>query len=277
MPAPVSLLPPGVAAGAPSPARGGRTLPAATGERARAYRRRRRSPAWNLRAVLGALSFLLLQPVAAVVLELDDGGSAMVPVSLHDLTRIAMTDGGAIAKVWGRNTQVMVQPDTEAGEVFIRPLSGSRPFSLYVRDRAGATYTLLAVPKDVPADTVFIRAAAPARRPVTGAHAPGPYLEALQLWMRALARGTAPPGSSMQTLHAPVRWWPGVEVVLLQRADDRTWYGERYRLKNVSTQPLQLREPVLSRFVAGVRALALRRHVLAPGEHTELYLVRDHE
>jgi len=69
----------------------------------------------------------------------------------------------------------------------------------------------------------------------------------------------------------------GDRAMMGERADDRTWYGERYRLKNVSTQPLQLREPVLSRFVAGVRALALRRHVLAPGEHTELYLVRDHE
>ena len=105
-----------------------------------------------------ALLALATEVPAVQLIEVVSGQTATVKVSAKELTRIAMADGARIERVWGMDEHMQVQPDADAGQVFLRPALGSaKAFSFFVRDDAGETYTLLALPVDMPSDTVLLR------------------------------------------------------------------------------------------------------------------------
>ncbi len=61
-------------------------------------------------------------------------------------------------RIWGPQERMGVEADPEAGQVFVRLAGdgGTRPFSLFVKDGGKATYTLVAVPVDMPSEAILI-------------------------------------------------------------------------------------------------------------------------
>ncbi len=216
---------------------------------------------------------------AAQLLELADGESAPVRVSRRDLTRIAIADGGKIARLWGRNSQVSVETDPEAGQVFVRPLQGDgTAFALHVRSERGATYTLLAVPADIPADTIFIRERiASGARASTALRRPDTHVVLIKQWIRALALDGLPPGTRAESVDLPVPLWQETELRLVQRVYGPGLIAERYLLRNVSSAQVRLHEREFADLSTKVRAVAVDLHVLEPGESAVIYLLRENE
>ena len=230
------------------------------------------------------LLLLLLLPAvdgvrAAEVLELTDGQSASVRISARDLTRIAMTGGGRVAKVIGLSSEVSVEPDEEAGQVFIRPAARqSEAFTLHVRDDGGATYTLLAIPvAELAGDTVFIRPAG-GRRPVESIPpSQEPRTARIKRWLRALERGDVPQGTMLEHLGQWRESQPGTRLRLTGRVVGASWKAEIYTLHNVSGTELTLTETEFRGLGERLLAIALESHRLVSGQRTRLFVLQANE
>lgn len=225
--------------------------------------------------LLTALLGFGLEAEALQLVEAIDGRTVTVKVSTRDLTRIAMADGGRIARVWGMEDRMQVEPDKENGQLFLRPVPGMKAeaFSFFVRDDQGGTFTLLALPVDMPADTVLLRTQSRTRDGHADRRA-SPYIEAIQGLMRAMARGTLPDGYMPDAANREVPLWSEAKLVLIGRyAGD--YDGEVYRLTNVSAKDMRLEEREFAALAADVRAVAIEDHVLAPTRSTRVYLVRE--
>lgn len=221
---------------------------------------------------------LSLESHALQLVDVVDGQTVTVKVSSKDLTRIAMADGGRIDRVWGLEDYMQVEPDREGGQVFLRPAPGltARAFSFFVRDYQGATHTLLAVPVDMPSDTVLLR---PKNRSAGESHAGSntraiPYTERIKRLVRALARGAVPEGYMPSVEEGEIPLWAEARIVLTARYSGELM-GEVYQLTNISDAEMRLDEREFSRLVTDIKAVAIVDHRLAPQQSTQLYLVRE--
>ncbi len=225
--------------------------------------------------ILLSLSLLPFPPAPALqAADVVDGHTVTIQVSARELTRIGMADEGRILRVWGLEERMNVEADTEGGQVFIRPTQSGkpRPFSLFVKDDRGATYTLVAIPVDMPSDAVILH---PQRSmgPTGLDQSAAAYVAKLKYLVRAMAKGTEPEGYTPVKVGKPVPLWDGTRLVLLRR-----WMGELvgevYRLTNVSATEMDLDERGFGVLEKNILAVAIERRTLAPGESTPLYLVR---
>lgn len=228
-----------------------------------------------------ALILLGLSPVshALQLVDVVDGQTVTVKVSSKELTRIAMADGGRIDRVWGLEDHMQVEPDREGGQVFLRPTPGlaAQAFSFFVRDDHGATHTLLALPVDMPSETVLLRPKNRANTAVgASASASIPYTERIKRLVRAMARGAVPDGyqPTLETREIPL--WAEARIVLTARYSGELT-GEVYRLTNLSEKEMRLDEREFARLAGDIKAVAIAEHTLPPKQATTIYLVREGE
>ncbi len=225
--------------------------------------------------LLGVLSLPPFYPAQAMqAVDVVDGHTVTVQVSARELTRIGMAGEGRIVRVWGLEERMNVEADTEGGQVFIRPTQSGkpRPFSLFVKDDRGATYTLVAIPVDMPSDAVILHPKQ-AMGPAGLGQSAAAYVARLKYLVRAMAKGLEPEGYTPVKVDKPVPLWDGTRLVLLRR-----WMGELvgevYRLTNVSATEKDLDERGFGVLEKNILAVAIEQRTLAPGESTSIYLVR---
>jgi len=224
-----------------------------------------------------ALLSLSLEAHALQLVEVSDGQTITVKVSAKELTRIAMADGQRIARIWGLEDRMQVEPDRDGGQVFLRPMNGlsSQAFSFFVRDEQGETFTLLAVPVDMPADTVLLRS----KNQNTAAHAIAspqeiPYIETIKILVRALAQGGVPEGFQSAAVSREVPLWKEAKVVQIARYTG-AFSAEIYQFTNVSGNEMRLDEREFAALATDIKAVAIAEHVLAPAQTTRIYLIRE--
>lgn len=219
---------------------------------------------------------LSLESHALQLVDVVDGQTVTVKVSGKDLTRIAMADGSRIDRVWGLEDYMQVEPDREGGQVFLRPAPGltSRAFSFFVRDDQGATHTLLAVPVDMPSDTVLLRPRNRAAEVANAATLAIPYTERIKHLVRAMARGAVPEGYMPSIEEREIPLWAEARIVLTARYSGELM-GELYQLTNISDTEMRLDEREFARLATDIKAVAIVDHRLAPHQSTRLYLVRE--
>lgn len=219
---------------------------------------------------------LSLESHALQLVDVVDGQTVTVKVSGKDLTRIAMADGSRIDRVWGLEDYMQVEPDREGGQVFLRPAPGltARAFSFFVRDDQGATHTLLAVPVDMPSDTVLLRPKNRAAEVSNVATLAIPYTERIKNLVRALARGAVPEGYMPSVEEREITLWAEARIALTARYSGELM-GEVYQLTNISDAEMRLDEREFARLATDIKAVAIVEHRLAPQQSTRLYLVRE--
>jgi len=235
-----------------------------------------------MKAILSLLLLLTLTNFAQAAQEIAvrDGATVPVTVSQRELTRLALADGGKLARVWGVDGQFTVQADDESGEAFIRPVEGApvgQAFSLFVRDAAGAVYTLTATVVDLPAQTVLLKpqsshkAAAPASGPAT------PYVDRIKVQIRAMLDGSreAAEGCTVEDVGRAIPLWRESYVEIVRRWRCEAFIGEELSLRNVSSAELRLDEHEFETLYPDVRAVAVPVQVLAPQDATPILLLRD--
>ncbi|MCP5152440.1 MAG: type-F conjugative transfer system secretin TraK [Chromatiales bacterium] len=220
-----------------------------------------------------ALLAALDAPVAALqVIDVADGHTVTIQIAAHALTRIGMAGERRIDRVWGLDDRMTVEPDTDGGEVFVRPLAGGglRPFSFFVRDDAGATYTVIATPVDMPADAVLLRARPGESTASLDAH---PRILRLKAALRAAAMDETLPGAHRVTVGRTVPLWVEAHLVLEHRIEGDDVI-DVYRLENVSDAEMRLDERELRALGPDIVAIAIDQHVLAPGAATRVLIAR---
>lgn len=224
----------------------------------------------------------MLAPIpsrAAADIPVFDGAAVEVTVSAQELTRLTMTDGSHVAKVWAVEGAMQAQPDADTGQVYLRPLGKSpgQVFSFFVRDEYGATYTLAARVADVPSQTIRLK---PAVRSAPATVASGTVADEHVQRTKTLIRGMAsqpravPPEYTVETVKQPVPLWEEIEVWLIQRWNGTPLKGEIWVLRNVTNSELRLDETRFATVYPDLRAIAIESLVLAPGASTEVYVAR---
>lgn len=235
---------------------------------------------------------------AAQVLDVRDGDTSIVRISMRDQTRLRV-ERGRITDVLGDLFDASANPtgllslvrDDADGEVYIKPvlpvparagegIGPVRPMKLDIKSDRG-TFALLLQPADVVGDTLVLRplaGAAPtsgtARRTPSSAHSSG-AVRAIKAMVLALANpvladelsGRILPGGGRE-----IALWEEARLVLKAEYAGSDLVGESYELTNVSQQPLVVDEREFYR--DGVLAVSLLHLVLPPGHSTPVWIVR---
>lgn len=266
--------------------------------------------AWRLAARIlanAALTAVLTSSstaaLAAQQLDVRDGDTTIARISLRDQTRVRV-DRARITEVLGdiydaqRNPagRVVLVKDDQDGEIYLRPVTASSlgeaapmpapgapqsalaPIKLDLKSDRG-TFALLLQPVDVPGDTLVLRPVGPPPIKPSAEAASRLKGAAHVRAIKALTLAMANPDLASEV---PPQWLPGggeekilwkeARVVLKARHAVPGMVGEVYELTNVSPTRMVLDEREL--FDKGVLSVALRRLVLAPGETTPLWVIR---
>lgn len=212
---------------------------------------------------------------AAQRVQVEDGGSYQVKISSTELSRIVVK-GGRIDKVWAVNTVWDTKPDKDSGELYIRPKGDNKqPFSFFVRDSWGNTYTLIAISIDVPSESIVLE---PKTRQIqaTAQQAPNTnqsYVSQIKTLMRDMVDSNQD-AYLVEELHDKVPLWKETEIQLDSRYTGVSLLGERYVVTNITDKPMTLDEREFANFGEKVRAVALKVNTLGPHESTMLFVVR---
>ncbi|MFQ5469744.1 MAG: type-F conjugative transfer system secretin TraK [Gammaproteobacteria bacterium] len=220
---------------------------------------------------------ILILPGSALalqVVDVVDGQTVPVKVSLKELNRISMADGARIDHIWGAEDRMRVEADKTSGQLFVRVI-GAKPFSLFVRADNGETYTLLAAPKDIPAETVFLRPPYHSNQSRNSADRALPFIKRIERLMLALGRNALPEDYTPRPAPEVIPLWEEVQFERKTIYTGDTFTGEVYTLTNLTQEEMLLDEREL-RLLPGhpVAAVAIDKHRLRAHESTEVFVAR---
>ena len=219
---------------------------------------------------------ILLLPGSAFalqVVDVVDGNTVPITLSLKELNRIGMADGSRIAHLWGPQDRMTLEADTDGGQLFVRAI-GAQPFSLFVKADNGETYTLLAAPKDIPAETVFLR---PPHRnnPKSAAQRALPYIKRIEHLAKALGSHALPDDMTPMQSSRVIPLWKEVHFMREMIYTGDTLTGEVYWLTNLTQEEMRLEEREFNALPGTpIAAVAIDKHLLKPHESTEVFVIR---
>jgi conjugal transfer pilus assembly protein TraK len=199
----------------------------------------------------------------------DDTLTASVSRAEPTLIRI---DGHRVRRIFGAEGEFAITADKEAGTAFIKPSTDKPTLTLFVSDENGRTWKLLLAVTDGPSDTITIKGRStgnvvqPQGKDVTRNQQIKRVLLALQ--------SESPSDSDMdvRATNEIVPLWS--EVLFVQtKVVDGPLKGEKYQLTNTSANPMVIDERELYR--RQVVAIAVSKPQLAPGEHTEVFVISE--
>jgi len=212
--------------------------------------------------------------LALQVVDVVDGKTVPVKVSLKELNRISMADGARIDHIWGAEDRMRVEADKTSGQLFVRVI-GAKPFSLFVRADNGETYTLLAAPTDIPAETVFLRPPYHSAQSTGAADRALPFIKRIERLMSALGRNALPEDYTPLPAPQVIPLWEEVRLERKTLFSGDALTGEIYTLTNLTQEEMLLDEREL-RLLPGhpVAAVAIDKHRLRAHESTEVFVAR---
>jgi len=237
----------------------------------------------QIAACLGMLASPVLANAAPIegrnTLRVNDGDVVQVTISRRELTRIAVEGNGRLERIWGAAGNLEIEPDEDRGEIFIRPITREPyPFSFFVRDDNGATYTILATPRDVPSQTVILSPVNTREQRIARQQWQNkPYVDQIKGLVRAMALDEPLSGFRVQDSDSIAPLWR--ETVIRRNKVYTGYYlvGERYTVRNTSNEELIFNEREFVNVGEGVVSVAIEHLELPPGRTTTLYIVREGE
>jgi conjugal transfer pilus assembly protein TraK len=224
--------------------------------------------------------------------EIRDGDTTILVVSIRDQTRLRVQDG-RVVDVFGdvydaeKNPtgRIVVLKDESAGEIYVKPMafvdgsgqaSKPSPVKLDVKTDRG-TVGLLLSPDNVVGDTKTLRVVGgvqrqAARTPLDKGSAHLRVIKALTLAMAAPELGSDLQPQEVANGGKEVALWQEARFVLKRRFQVPGLVGESYELTNTSSARMVIDEREFYR--EGVVAVGERKLVLEPGDMTPVWIIR---
>lgn len=222
-----------------------------------------------------ALAISLSLPAHALqVIEGAERELAHARISLREMTRIAVDDA-RVKYLRYREGDLIFEQDDELGQVFIRPADFSaKPINVFVSDSKGRTFGLLLEPADVPAESILLKDRGALRKSGgTKLERAGNYDRVIKNMVLAMAGDEAPTGMEIREVRNDIPLWAGTKLTMVRVYLAAAIAGERYILTNTGTSPITIAEQEL--FRKGVLAVSIEVMNLAPGDSTNVYVVRE--
>jgi conjugal transfer pilus assembly protein TraK len=227
------------------------------------------------------LSASVTSAMALTSLDVRDGSSSTARISLKESTRIKV-DGAAVKDLYGdiRSSgnpagRLIVTADEGKGELYVRPSTTSTlPINVFVStDRA--TYTLILLPTDIPADTVVLKDKSAGTEAVVDASAgrSSSYVRQLKGMIVAMATDRLEGGMRFVEINQSVKMWNEATTTLMRRLETSgRCDGEHYNLRESLGKTMRLDEREFN--TKDVAAVAIDLLELAPYGSTNVYVIR---
>lgn len=218
---------------------------------------------------------LLSNPASALqVLDASDGETLVARISQREMSRIAI-DKGRLRKLPFTEGDLIVEKDEENGQVFVRPatIEGAKPINVFVIDDRGRTYGLLLQPADIPSENIIIRDRATKSEKSSIEKKGGSHQRVIKNMVLAMVTAASPNGVEVREMRQEIPLWQEARLTLQRAYIGRSVVGEIFLLTNVSNKPMVITEPELSR--RGVISVSVENMNLAPGESTDVFVVRE--
>lgn len=219
------------------------------------------------------LLFTLSPALAEQVVVASGDGTVRGYASLKEITRISLS-GDRIVGLKRQAGTFDYQNDNTSGDLFISYLPGTvpAPLNFFIVSERGYTYKVVLDPRDVPAETIFIR------NPDLALNAEAseweresPFQETVVRLIKAMANGEMVRGYSARALAKGFSFADGLELVQTGEYQGNQLRGEIYTVRNASAVTTTLSEHQFRR--QGVVAVHLAKSVLAPGETSLVHVV----
>lgn len=255
----------------------------------------------TVKAALATLGLVSMAAHALQPVDVRDGDTALVRVSVRDQTRIRV-DGARIIDVLGdlydekRNPggRLTLVKDEADGEIYVKPTPPSpdpltgypgsaqrlAPIKLDIKSTRG-TFALLLQPTEVIGDTILVKPVGPvANRPAANdPSAPASKspvhvrsIKALTLAMVSPELSGEVPAQVVPGGGRELALWREARYVLVSTQSTGQMVGETYRLTNIDSNTMVVDEREF--FVDGVLSVSIKNMVLAPGESTPVWIIR---
>ena len=223
--------------------------------------------------VLVALCHAIIA-AASQEIEIKDGGTYKVKVSSSELSRFTVQDGRIDKAGVGYNSWD-AKPDKDSGELFIKPRDSNKsPFSFFLRDSFGNTVTLIAMPMDIPSETITLKPATKkVARTKDGGDAGQAFVDDIKTLIKDMVSGNLDP-YLVEDMGDDVPLWKEAKITFDKRYTATTLVGEQYTLTNISGGKMTLDEREFASFGDQLKAVSLEKLVLEPAESTRLFIVR---
>jgi conjugal transfer pilus assembly protein TraK len=177
--------------------------------------------------------------------------------------------------------EIVLECDRDKGEIYVRPVgNGTKPINLFVSS-GQSTFTLLLKRADMPADTIVIRDKTPRKVMAADGQIPASlsgrspvHIRALKTMLIAMATDRVATDIRVEEVGRPIQLWAEAKFSLMRTYEGRGLIGEKYLLTNISAAPMVLAEQEFDREDADIRAIAVENQSLAPGDSTNVYVIR---
>ncbi len=211
---------------------------------------------------------------AAGTVDVTDGKTHIVEISLKEMNRLALDGPGKIRQIDFVEGELDVKKNDEAGYFIVLP-TVPKPVNVFVTTDSGQTHALILQPADIPLQTVLLhekRKEPDERRTNTVIEKAGPLELKVKRLLMAMVRGEHPSEFDVTTPRQEVALWVEVRFELVERYTGQSLIGEHYRLTNVSKEPMRLAEQEL--YKESVVAIVIEHQILEPGASTDVYIYR---
>jgi conjugal transfer pilus assembly protein TraK len=222
---------------------------------------------------------VVLSPAVFALQTFDvrDGGTITARISIKDASRVKV-EGAAITDVFGDVStrdggRLVVTADDAKGEIYVKPTvqAGTAPIHVFVTT-AKATYGLLLIPTDIPADTVLLRDRNATKDERAPARASSSYIRQLKGLVLALASDRLTPELTVTEVNRPVLLWNEVDYFHLRDASNAACTASQYQLREKQGKPMRLDEREF--YTKDVAAVAIDQLDLPPFGSTHVYIIR---
>ncbi len=206
---------------------------------------------------------------ALTVVDLTDGGSQFVNISQKDLNLIKTSSDGVKVYTSGKAIDVKVADK----DVFVQYLKDMAPLpqELFLVTSAG-TYSLVLVPKQIPGETIVVRAPGEGIERAAKWEESNDYVMDLKDLIKGMYQGVAPMGYSITETGVDVTALQGTRQSETKLYKGATLVGEVSLLANLTKTPIELAENQF--YKKGVLAVSIDHRQVPPMGQIKVYIVR---
>jgi conjugal transfer pilus assembly protein TraK len=221
------------------------------------------------------------QADATQLIENSDKQSIQVNISVRETNRLAV-EGRRITNVVPAQPGLISAKKDEAQGALYFTMTGEPSavgtVSMFVSDDQNATYKLILVPRPIPGEEIILRpttekGSAAGKTGATDGRAAS-YQRRIKDLILMMSDDELQDGLVDKVdINKEVPLWQEGRLIVTTKFLESDLVGEKYRLTNVSRTDMLLVEQEL--FRRGVRAVSIKSQTLAPGDSTDIYIVRE--
>lgn len=206
---------------------------------------------------------------ALQTITLTEGESAFIDISEKNLNLVKFPLSGVRVYTSSRSLDIKV----DGGSSFIKYLESEakEPQEVFFVLPQGV-YSLILVPKPIPAQTVVIRIPREELSEALQWESSHSYEEGIKDLMKAMYEERPPRGFSVREAGEERSLWQGTKQTLKSLYTGATLEGEVYRVTNLSNEVIRFEEKEF--YEEGVLAVSIEKHELLAKEETGVYLVK---